>query len=42
MPPSLGLTGNQILEANNQDAVKQDIAVVGPLSVAVYARCEGL
>ena len=40
MPPSVGLTGYQILEANNQDAVMQHLAEVGPLAVAVYARCE--
>jgi len=37
MPPSVGLTGYQILEANNQDAVMQHLAEVGPLAVAVYA-----
>ena len=40
MPPSVGLTGYQILEANNQDAVMQHLAEVGPLAVAVYARCD--
>ena len=39
MPPTVGLTGYQILEANNQDAVMQHLAEVGPLAVAVYARC---
>ena len=38
MPPTVGLTGYQILEANNQDAVMQHLAEVGPLAVAVYAR----
>ena len=38
MPPTVGLSGYQILEANNQDAVMQHLAEVGPLAVAVYAR----
>merc|ERR1719382_2043067 len=37
MPPTVGLSGYQILEANNQDAVMQHLAEVGPLAVAVYA-----
>jgi len=37
MPPSVGLTGYTILDPNNQDAVMQHLAEVGPLAVAVYA-----
>merc|ERR1711945_82063 len=37
MPPSVGLSGYTILEANNQEAVMQHLAEVGPLAVAVYA-----
>ena len=38
MPPSVGLTGYQILEPSNQEAVMQHLAEVGPLAVAVYTR----
>merc|ERR1719259_979024 len=31
MPPSVGLTGYTILDPNNQDAVMQHLAEVGPL-----------
>merc|ERR1719190_116285 len=37
MPPVVGLTGYNTLPANDQDAVMQHLAEVGPLAVAVYA-----
>ena len=41
MPPSVGLTGYEILTPNNQDEVMQHLAEVGPLAVAVYASSWG-
>ena len=38
MTPSVGLSGYNMLPTNDQDAVMQHIAEVGPLAVSVYAR----
>ena len=40
MTPTVGLTGYNMLPTNDQDAVMQHLAEVGPLAVSVYARCE--
>ena len=38
MTPTVGLTGYNMLPTNDQDAVMQHLAEVGPLAVSVYAR----
>ena len=38
MTPSVGLSGYNMLPTNDQDAVMQHLAEVGPLAVSVYAR----
>ena len=38
MTPTVGLSGYNTLPSNDQDAVMQHIAEVGPLAVSVYAR----
>ena len=40
MTPTVGLTGYNMLPTNDQDAVMQHLAEVGPLAVSVYARRE--
>ena len=40
MTPTVGLTGYNMLPTNDQDAVMQHLAEVGPLAVSVYARYE--
>merc|ERR1712227_786903 len=37
MTPSVGLSGYNMLPTNDQDAVMQHLAEVGPLAVSVYA-----